>query len=144
MAQKEVTSPAVNKRFDIECRVAKVDSKLGLVFGWAMITHEDGKRYFDRQGDHITQKAMLESSTEFAKSARVAGDMHSPGDVSGQVIHMMPLTDEVAGSFGITCAKRGLMIAMAPDAEMLKKFEDGTYTAFSIGGFRGEDEEVAE
>lgn len=32
---------------------------------------------------------------------------------------------------------------MKPAADVLQKFKDGTYTGFSIGGRRLEDEEVA-
>jgi hypothetical protein len=128
--------------FEIRAKVTKVSEDLGLVFGWAIITHEDGQPYFDLQGDHITQKAMLEASTDFALNGRTMRVMHEGGAVGSGVVHLMPLTDEVAGAFGIDCQKRGLMIAVKPDASTLKKFKDGELTGFSIGGLRGEDEEV--
>lgn len=121
--------------------VTKVDDELGLVFGWAIVCTEGGKPYFDVQGDHIPEDAMTKAATEFMANLRVAKEMHS-GGMRGEIVHSMPLTAEVAAAFGITCAKSGLMIAMRPDAEMLAKFKSGELRGFSIGGRRGEDEEV--
>lgn len=129
--------------FEIRAEVLKVSEELGLVFGWAIVCSEDGEPYFDLQGDHIPQASMLKACTDFAETACLAREMHArPG--AGVVVNLMPLTDEVAEAFGITCSKRGLMIAMKPDAEMLEKFKSGELTGFSIGGKRIRDEEVVE
>lgn len=140
-AGKALTSDSVSKTFEIRGRIAKVSPELGLVFGWAIVTHEDGEPYFDLQHDHITQKAMLESATDFAQNSRVVKEQHT-GDQVGTVLHIMPLTDDVAEAFGIECDKRGLMIAVKPEPGVMAKFASGELTGFSIGGVRGEDEEV--
>ncbi len=108
----------------------------------------DGEVY----SDHITEKAMLEGVTEFMKSAeRTATDMHerevdADGEQvlddndraipvkKGTVVHSFPLTEDIAKALGITVEKTGWLVAMQPDAEMLKRFEDGTLKQFSIGG----------
>lgn len=125
----------------LECKVAKVDDSLGLVFGWAIICSEGGQPYVDTQDDWIPDAAMLKASTKFAKGNRQGGDMHHCED--GQIVHTMPLTAEVAKAFEITCDKTGWMIAMAPDSpETLEKFRSGERTGFSIGGSRIKDTEV--
>jgi hypothetical protein len=125
-----------------EAKVVKVDNSLGLVFGFAIVCKVDGEEYYDVQGDHIPEAAMLEAACDFMQNSRVAKEMHA-GDERGSVVFAWPLTEDIAKSFGMQVTKTGLMIAMKPDPEVLEKFESGEYTGFSIGGRRVEDEEVA-
>ena len=127
--------------FELRAEIAKVDESLGLVFGWAIVCTEDGSEYFDTQGDHIPEDAMLKAVTDFAKSSRVAYEQHSREE-AGHVVHSFPLTKEIASVFGIECSKTGWMVAMQPDDAMLAKFKSGELTGFSIGGRRVEDEVV--
>ena len=123
-------------------KVVKVDGDLGLVMGYAIVCTEEGEPYFDKQGDHIPDESMLEAALDFMENSRVAGEMHS-SDSRGTVVFAWPLTADVAKAFGIVTNRTGLMVALRPsDDEMLDKFRDGTYTGFSIGGRRIEDEEV--
>lgn len=123
--------------------VTKVDAELGLVFGFAIVCKQDGEEYFDTQGDHIPEDAMLAAAADFMENSRVAKDMHA-GDQIGGVTFAFPLTEDIAKAMGLgEVAKTGLMIAMKPDdEEVLNKFRLGEYTGFSIGGRRVEDEEV--
>ena len=125
----------------IKATVAEVDEELGLVFGWAMVSKVSGEEYFDTQDDHIPEEAMLKAATDFMLNAREAKDMHA-GDSIGSVVFAWPMTSEVAKSMEITTKNTGLMIAMKPSEEVLAKFKSGEYTGFSIGGTRGDDEEV--
>lgn len=120
----------------------KVDKKLGLVMGFAIVSKIDGEDYFDVQGDHIPEEAMLEAATDFMKGDRTVGDMHLEEE-GGTVVFAWPLTTEIAKAFDIKTKKTGLMIAIKPKKkETLEKFENGEYTGFSIGGKRIEDEEI--
>ncbi len=123
-----------------EAQVVKVDSNLGLVFGFAIVSTVDNEPYYDLQGDHIPDQAMLKAATDFMENSRTAKDMH--GGATGSVVFAFPLTAEIAKSLGITSSKTGLLIAMKPSPEVLGKFADGTYTGFSIGGSYGETEVV--
>lgn len=116
------------------CEVAKVDNKLGLVFGFAIVCKQDGKKYFDLQDHHIPEDAMLKSATDFMLNSRVSKDMHR-GSEDGQVVFAFPLTTDIAKALDITTKKTGLLIAMKPSKKVLAKFESGEYTGFSIGGF---------
>ncbi len=127
-------------RRDVE--VIKVDEALGIVFGWAIISKEGGKDYFDTQGDHIPEAAMLKAAADFMTNSRVLGDMHKEAE-GGTVLFAFPLTGDTAKAFGLTTTKTGLMIGVKPaNAETLAKFKSGEYTGFSIGGRRVRDEEV--
>ena len=122
----------------LKARIAKVSESLGLVFGYAIICKEGGEDYFDLdasgESHHIPEATMLSAAKEFAKSARIAKEMHS-GEPIGVNLFLFPMTGDIAKALGISVEKTGLLIGMAPDdPEVLAKFASGEYTGFSIGG----------
>ena len=123
----------MSTEFERSSEVFKVDESLGLVFGFAIISKVDGEPYFDVQGDHIPEDAMLKAATDFMASSRAAKEMHR-GDAVGQVLYAFPLTEEIAKSLDIITPRTGLLIGMRPGPEAVAKFKDGTYKGFSIGG----------
>lgn len=138
-----VTKSGLQRNF--EAKVAKVDSKHGLVFGFAVICKKDGERYFDLQNEHVPEPVMFDFTVDFMKNSRTAKAMHD-GDAVGEVLFAFPLTTEVAKALGISTTQTGLIIGMKPNAETLKKFEEGEFTGFSIGGYatyQDADEDVA-
>ena len=121
--------------------VLKVDRRLGLVFGYAIVCKRDGEDYYDLQGDHIPESSMLEAATDFMMNSRVAKEMHDSEEI-GSVVFAFPLSSEIAKALDIETSTTGLIVAMKPTSDVLGKFADGTYTGFSIGGAYGESEEV--
>lgn len=126
--------------FQADTQILKVNDDLGLIFGFAVICKVNGEEFFDSDNEHITEQAMLEAATEFAKSERVACDMHAR-DAAGRpvqdggVIHIFPLTTDIAKALDIETRQTGLLVALAPDnPETLEKARNGEYTGFSIGG----------
>lgn len=128
-------------------QVLKVDDQLGLVFGFAIVSTEGGEPYFDLQGDHIPDDAMLKAAADFMVRSRIATDMHDWQDdvpvADGSVVFAFPLTAEVAKALDIDTPRTGLLVALKPSPAVLEKFRSGEYTGFSIGGARIADEEVA-
>jgi phage head maturation protease len=131
----------VDKRFEIRTELQKFDEELGLVMGYAIVCTEGGEPYFDLHGDHITEDAMLKAATDFMENSRTAKEMHT-GESRGTITFAWPMTSDIAKAFDIETERTGLLIAMRPDEEMLEKFKSGELRGFSIGGFRGVDEEV--
>jgi hypothetical protein len=125
-----------------KAQVLKVSEELGLVFGFAIVCKRGGADYYDVQDDHIPEDAMLTAATDFMENSRLAKEMHA-GDGAGTVVFAFPMTSEIASALNIQTQDTGLLIAMKPEADMLAKFKAGDLTGFSIGGSRGEDEEVA-
>jgi cation transport regulator ChaB len=127
----------------VDLHVVKVDPSLGLVFGWAIVCKRKGEDYYDlnvdrdgtRVPEHITEQAMLESSSDFMQHYRVAKDMHT-GDQQGTVVFAFPLTTDIAKAMGIQTDTTGLLVAMKPNPELLGKFASGELKGFSIGGSR--------
>jgi hypothetical protein len=122
----------VQDRAFITNEVLKVDASLGLVLGWGIISTIKGEPYFDLQGDHIPDSAVLKATTDFMLNSRTAKEMHS-GDPIGSVAFAFPLTAEIAKAFKIKCNQTGMLVAMRPTADVLAKFQSGEYTGFSIG-----------
>ena len=131
----------MKKEFKTRTELTKFDEDLGLVMGYIIICKQDGEDYFDLHDDHIPEQAMLKAAVDFMENSRTAKEMHS-GDKRGTIIFAWPMTTDIAKAFGIETPTTGLMIAMKPDDDMLEKFKSGELTGFSIGGFRGIDEEV--
>ena len=131
-------------KFTASTDFVKVDEEHGLVIGWAIVSKVDGEEYYDVQGDHIPEDAMLKASVDFMANSRISKDMHQ-GEKTGSVIFAFPMTAEIAKSMGIQTQNTGLMIAIKPDSPaILEKFKKGEYTGFSIGGKRIKDEAVNE
>lgn len=140
--KKKPDEDAVDKAFEIVTEFVKVDEGLGLVFGWAIVCKVDGADYYDLQGDHIPEEAMLNAVTDFMSKSRVAKDMHD-GDQIGDIVFAWPLTTEMAKALDITTRQTGFLIGMRPSADVLAKYKSGERRGYSIGGYRVRDEEVA-
>lgn len=132
-----------------DIRKANVDGEHGLVFGFAIVSKVNGEDFYDSQldpitkeyaGDHIPEEAMVEAALDFAKSARLAKEMHV-GEANGMVPFLMPITKAVR-DYIVENDFTGLFIGMHPDPAALAKFKSGDYRGFSIGGNRIIDEEV--
>jgi len=134
--------------FRFQGQLTKVDDSLGLVFGYGIVCTVNGEPYYDTQGDCVPEAAMLEAAADFMTKSRVSTDMHARGAAGevvpdGNVVFAFPLTTDIAKAFGIQAERTGLLVALKPSPAVLAKFKDGSYTGFSIGGTRI-DEEVVE
>lgn len=125
--------------------ILKASAKLGLIFGFAMITKARNAQgdlvpFNDDDDDQFTDQGMLEACTDFAKSSRVACTMHARDAAEqpiqdGGVIHHFPLTEEIAKALDIVAPVAGLLVALAPDnPDTVARAERGDFTGFSIGG----------
>lgn len=141
--QAESAEKAEDDSVGIEVKVEKVDQALGIVFGYAIVCKKDGEDYYDSQGDHIPETAMLEATANFMSGERMAKVMHR-GESAGQVVYGFPVTEDIAKALGIEVRKTGFIVGMRPDdEEVLGKYASGEFTGFSIGGRRIEEEVVA-
>jgi hypothetical protein len=145
--QKRFVGKQFSKRLPpptVRYQLLKADDNLGLIFGWAIVSSENGEPYYDTQGDHIPEDAMLSAAADFMLSNRSMKVMHE-GKKAGSVVFAWPMTEEIARAMGISGERTGLMIAVKPDnPNVLARFRDKQYTGFSIGGTRLIDEEVAD
>ena len=85
---------------------------------------------------------MIEAAADFMKHSREAHDMHR-GSQQGDVVFAMPITDDIR-KFIAESDETGLLIGMAPSADVLAKFKSSSVQqvcGFSIGGERIDDED---
>lgn len=118
----------------LTAKVAKVDESLGLVFGWAIVSEINGEPYVDTQGDYIPSDVAMKSISKFMRGERTAKAMHV-GERVGSVDMAFPMTQDIMKALGIECEQTGVIVAMRPDSDdLMKRYRDGDYTGFSIGG----------
>ena len=77
--QNRVKTARMGGSFETAAEVLKVDDELGIVFGWGIVCKDDGEDYFDTQGDHIPEDAMLKATSDFMFHFRTTGEMHARG-----------------------------------------------------------------
>ncbi len=119
---------------NLEGQILKTDDEQRLVYGWASVITEDGKPLVDRQGDVIEADTMVKAVNKFMEHIRVGKMMHK-GDQVGQVVHSMPLTNEIGEALGISSSREGWIVALKVfDDEVWSLVKSGQLTAFSIGG----------
>ena len=128
----------------INVSVTKVDDQLGIVFGYAIVCQENGRDYYDIQGDFIPEESMLRAAAGFMAGRRTAKAQHAGAPV-GQVVFGYPLTKDIAGALDIQISRTGFVVGMKPDdADTLEKFATGEFTGFSIGGRRIVDTDMGD
>lgn len=120
--------------FKTEAKFVKVDHRLGVILGWAIVCTENGERYFDKQGHHIEEEGMLEASSDFMGLGATLGEMHK--SEAGKIVYCWPITKEICKAFGWPEPKRtGLLVGVKPvNKSILEKADAGEYSGFSIGG----------
>jgi hypothetical protein len=84
---------------------------------------------------------MLKAAAGFMETPdRPGNEMHA-GPETGSFVFAFPLTADVAKAMGIETERTGLMVGYKPSPDVLAKFRDGTYSGFSVEGFRTASEE---
>ena len=120
---------------NIDVRVEKVDTTKKMLFGFGIVSTLKGEPYIDLQNEYIPENVVLDASTEFMESdSRPALAMHE-GEPIGKVIHGFPLLGDIAKSMGIKTERTGFIVGVKiENDEVLKKYRNGEYTGFSLGG----------
>lgn len=117
----------------LSAEIIKLDEQQ-VAYGWASVISEGGEPVVDTQGDVISAAELMKFTTDFMTSQRTALAMHQGAPV-GQVLHSMPLTKELAESFGITADREGWVVGLkVNDSAVWKRVQSGELRAFSIGG----------
>lgn len=128
---------------DIEVKVTKVDPGKRLVLGWGSICKkrnpETGafENYTDTDNEQFPEDVTLEAWIDFMNGDRVMDAMHDEQQV-GIVTFAFPLTEEIATAFGLidSLQQTGVIVGTTiSDDEILKKFQTGEFTGYSIGGY---------
>jgi hypothetical protein len=121
-------------------QIAKLDSDLRVVWGWASVYEEKGEAVVDSHGDVIEEAAILKGAHTFIADVRAGKAMHV-GRRIGTVVESLVFTRSLQTSLGIDLGKSGWFIGMKiEDPDIWDKVKDGTYAAFSFGGMARREE----
>lgn len=124
---------AVSK-IKIEGQILKQLDEERLAFGWAYVSTVKGEISLDHSGEFIRPDQIAKAATNFMLSMRTAKSMHTGGKI-GEVVHSMPLTNEIAKALGIQSDREGWCVAIKVyDDQVWQDVKSGKLAAFSIGG----------
>ena len=127
----EMTNKAV---VHIEGQILKQMDEERLAFGWAYVSTVKGEVSLDHSGEFIRPDQIAKAATNFMLSMRTAKAMHT-GEKIGEVVHSMPLTNDIAKALGIQSDREGWVIALKVyDDQVWQDVKSGKLAAFSIGG----------
>ena len=127
----EMTNKAV---VHIEGQILKQMDEERLAFGWAYVSTVNGEVSLDHSGEFIRPDQIAKAATNFMLSMRTAKAMHT-GEKIGEVVHSMPLTNDIAKALGIQSDREGWVIALKVyDDQVWQDVKSGKLAAFSIGG----------
>ena len=118
----------------LEGKIVKQLDEERLVFGWVYVSTVKGEISLDHSGEFIRPDQIAKAATNFMLSMRTAKRMHS-GESIGEVVHSMPLTNEITKALGIQSDREGWVCAIKVyDDQVWQDVKSGKLAAFSIGG----------
>lgn len=122
------------KEVQIEGQILKQLDEERLAFGWAYVSTVNGEISLDHSGEFIRPEQIAKAATNFMLSMRTAKSMHT-GEKIGEVVHSMPLTNDIAKALGIQSDREGWCVAVKVyDDQVWQDVKSGKLAAFSIGG----------
>jgi len=120
---------------------SKFDDENRIAYGWAIVSEDNGKPYYDLHGDWIPMAPIIKASIDFMKSSRASDDMHQETK-TGEVVFCAPVTDATLVDPAHP-SRKGLWIGVQiNDEKVYEKTKAGDRRGFSIGGFLDEAEYV--
>lgn len=127
-------SEMTKSEVQIEGQILKQMDEERLAFGWAYVSTVKGEVSLDHSGEFIRPDQIAKAATNFMLSMRTAKAMHT-GEKIGEVVHSMPLTNDIAKALGIQSDREGWVIALKVyDDQVWQDVKSGKLAAFSIGG----------
>lgn len=127
-------SDLTKSEVQIEGKILKQMDEERLAFGWAYVSTVNNEISLDHSGEFIRPDQIAKAATNFMLSMRTAKRMHS-GESIGEVVHSMPLTNDIAKALGIQSDREGWVIALKVyDDQVWEDVKSGKLAAFSIGG----------
>jgi cation transport regulator ChaB len=128
------TSVSELTKVSVEGQIVKQLDEERLAFGWAYVSTVNGEISLDHSEEFIRPDQIAKAATNFMLSMRTAKAMHSGGKI-GEVVHSMPLTNEIAKALGIQSDREGWLVAIKVyDDQVWQDVKSGKLAAFSIGG----------
>lgn len=126
----------------VETRILKAEPRLGIAFGYALVSEVDGVPYVDLHGHEVSDSEILKAFDRAIESG-IDGKVMHEGQPAAKVA-VFPLTKAIAEALGIIGERYGLLIAFKPsDPALLERIAAGEFAGFSIGATATEMEAAA-
>lgn len=133
--------------FEFTVDIKKASPERQMIFGWASVTHVDGKLIIDKQDDGIQladnpadgTQGLESAAYDFSLYSREHGEMHAKRG-TGKMIESCVFTPEKAAAGIVAKNEQGQTIYgwwvgfKVDDADTWAKAKDGQLPEFSIGG----------
>jgi cation transport regulator ChaB len=124
----------MTNKVEVIGQILKRDDEERLAFGWAYVSTVDNQISLDHSDEFIRPDQLAKAATNFMLSLRTAKRMHSGASI-GEVVHSMPLTNEISKALGIQSNREGWLVAIKVyDDQVWQDVKSGKLSAFSIGG----------
>jgi hypothetical protein len=129
----------------MEVKIAKVDSKKQMIFGFFSINKVGEELVEDRQGDLIETEELEKAAYQYALDARVQGEGHTRTGV-GRLVETAFFSYEKQQAIRKTLEAMGITASFdlgcegwwggfkVDDPDVWGRIEKGEYPSFSIGG----------
>ncbi|WGH28520.1 hypothetical protein 13VV501A_gene0023 [Vibrio phage 13VV501A] len=131
-----------------EYKISKVDTGLGLVFGWGQVCKERTEKgledFYDSDNDCLAEEGLVEAWDGLMSEGRVLKANHR-GKQIGDIVFAFPFTEEIAKSLGFDVSgipRTGAIVGVRPQPEIFAKYVSGEWDSFSVGGTIIEMEEA--
>lgn len=127
--RKETEMEAFEHRVAIE----KADDALRIAWGWAYVCEDRGGQVVDVSGDICEAREVQKAAHAFVSDSRAGGVLHE--GTGGRIVDSIFFSKAVQDALGIDLGLTGWFVGfeVADDAAWAG-VQNGTYTAFSIGG----------
>jgi len=132
--ESDTTVTELTNKIQVEGQILKQLDEERLAFGWAYVSTVKGEFSLDHSGEFIRPEQLAKAATNFMLSMRTAKSMHT-GESIGEVVHSMPLTNDIAKALGIQSDREGWVVAVKVyNDQVWQDVKSGKLAAFSIGG----------
>jgi len=120
-------------------KIAKIDHKEQLVFGWASVVEVGGEVITDRQEDQIAENQLESAVYDYVLQSRVGGEMHlrdgPRAKQVGRLVESIVFTKEKQKQLNIDLGLVGWWVGFkVDDSEVWESVESGKFKGFSIHG----------
>jgi len=120
-------------------KIAKLDHKEQLVFGWASVVEVGGEVITDRQDDQLPEDTLEFAVYDYVLQSRVGGEMHlrdgPRAKQVGRLVESIVFTKEKQEQLNIDLGFVGWWVGFkVDDSEVWEGVESGKFKGFSIHG----------
>ncbi|MCC7271415.1 MAG: hypothetical protein IT561_02025 [Alphaproteobacteria bacterium] len=134
-----MTADAATHPFALALPIAKADTALRTVWGWASVATEDGVPVVDAEGDVVPIDELVRAAHAFMAQSRRGAAGHADGGdqipAVGTVVESLVASRAVQEALGVDLGREGWFVGIRiDDDDAWRQVLAGELPALSIGG----------